>query len=64
MRNSASLSPSISLRQLAIAIFVLTALSLGACQRIKRPFAGENKAAADAPKYTATVNLNGVPQGN
>jgi hypothetical protein len=55
---------SISPRQLAIAIFLLAILSLSACQRIQRPYAGENKAAADAPTYTQGVNLNGVPQGN
>ena len=55
---------AVSLRQLGIAILLLALLSLSACQRIQRPYAGENKAAADAPKYTQGVNLNGVPQGN
>ena len=51
---------SSSLHSIRIAILVLCIFALGACQRVQRPFAGESKAPAGAPKYTVPVDLNGV----
>ncbi len=42
-----------------VLIVVLLALSITACQRIQRPFAGENKAPSDTPQYSVKANPNG-----